>query len=430
MRATLEGGRSDRLLRLFDYLLAKSLAHETPSEQQIATEAFFTDSRTETGQDANVRVYVHRLRKALEAVAAASTEPALHIPVGEYRICLTDPAAEGSPYATEIATASRSSPAAGHHGRRRGALIAVALAVVLAVAALGWWSLGRSTPPLAQTLAWQALDQSDRPLIVVVGDYYLFARLGGTPARSDTAPQLVWDKGVPTREDLTILQMLDPAEAHKVVDYNQQFVTSGTIEALSVLRSALATVPSLRRKSARLVAASQLTPEMLKSSDIIYIGQFSGLPVLLRDPLSQASRFRIEPGFDGLTDSMDAKQYKSDGMVLTDERIPRRDFAYLASIPGPASNRLLVIAGIGDAGVKEAAQLVGAVAPMQRLAMDAERQMKGFEALYRVRTIRNVNVGATPVLDRALRSSGIWDMTGSVQPYRPFDGDTAAKPQP
>lgn len=430
VRVTLEGGRSDRLLRLFDYLLAKSLAGETPSEQQIATDAFFADSRTETGQDANVRVYVHRLRKALEAAAAGSNAPALHIPVGEYRIYLIDPADADAAAPRKIESAPSPAAPARHRGRRTTALIAAALAAVLAAVILGWWSLGQSTPPLARTLAWQALDESRRPLVVVVGDYYLYAKLDGAPVAAGTAPQLVWDKDVPAREDLTIVQMLDPAQAHTVVDYNQQFVTSGTIEALSALRTTLAALPSLGRKSAKLVAASQLTPEMLKSSDIIFVGQFSGLPALLREPLSQASGFRIEPGFDGLTDLKNAKQYRSDGMVLTDERISRRDFAYLAGIPGPAGNRLLVIAGIGDAGVKEAAQLVGTVQPMQGLAIDSARQTKGFEALYRVRTIKTVNVGATPVLDRPLRSTGIWDMTGNVQPYRPFDDSTAIKPQP
>jgi len=40
VRSVLEGNRSDKLLRLFDYLLEKSLCGETPSEQQIADEAF------------------------------------------------------------------------------------------------------------------------------------------------------------------------------------------------------------------------------------------------------------------------------------------------------------------------------------------------------------------------------------------------------
>lgn len=415
VRGALEGSRSDRLLRLFDYLLTKTMAGETPSEQTIASEAFADENFLDTGQDANVRVYVHRLRKALDSAFAEISGPRLYIPVGEYRICLSDEddgEVTGQPQ-PESGVTVRGGP----RYRRMAAMVAAALVCVIA----GWWWLNRSTPPLAQTQVWQAFDQSERPLVVVVGDYYLFAQLdspGGTP---DAGPQLVWDKEVPTREDLTILQMLDPAHAHSIVDYNQQFVSGGSIQALSAVRADINQLPSLRRRSTRLVAASQLTPEMLKASDIIYVGQFNGMPPLLKDPLGQASGFRIESGFEGLTDAASSKRYQSDGMVLTDERIARRDYAYLASVPGPADNRLLVIAGIGDAGLKEAAQLVGNLDQLERLAANPAKLRSGFEALYRVRTIEHVNVGATPVLDRPLKSGEIWDSSGNVAPYRPFD---------
>jgi hypothetical protein len=416
-RAALEGGRSDRLLRLFNHLLDRTLAGESPSEQEIAQKAFGDDGFTGNGQDANVRVYVYRLRKALDAAFAGTAGPKLHIPLGEYRIRLVgDEMGDGWDAAgTGVEAPGRAV------SRRRYLRIAALIAAALAIALLGWSWPGRTPPPLAQTLAWESLYQNDRPLIIVVGDYYLFAKLDTLAKAPGAPPQLVWDKAVPTREDLTILQILSPATADTVVDYNQQFVSGGTIEALSDIRADFSRLPGLRRRALKLVAASQLTPEMLKSSDIIYIGQFSGMSALLRDPLAQASAFRINPGFDGLTDKSSATRYQSDGMVLTDERIARRDFAYLASLPGPSGNRLLVIAGLGDAGVKEAAQMAGDLQQMTRLTLDPGLRRNGFEALYRVRTIKEVNVGATLIVNRPLRSGGIWDNAGNVPAYHPID---------
>lgn len=423
-RAALEASRSDRLLRLFDYLLSKSLMGEAPSEQQIAADVFSAEDALTGGQDPNVRVYVHRLRKVLETVFANATGPKLHIPVGEYRVRLIERSDAGA----QSVALPRVPVDVAARRRRLGIVILSGVAILL-VLLLGWRWVDRAPPALAQTALWQALSESERPLVVIVGDYYLFAKINGASAAPDGEPQLVWDKSVPTREDLTVLQMLDPSQANAVVDYNQQFVSGGTIEALSSLRATLNQLPTLRRKSVKLIPASQLTPEMLKSSDIIYVGQFSGMPALLRDPLEEASGFQIDPGFDGLTDRVSAKRYQSDGMILTDERIGRRDFAYLASSPGPAGNHLLVIASIGEAGLKEAALLSGNLAQMKTLGYDPAKRLSGFEVLYRVRTIKNVNIGATKLFNRALRGSGIWDSSGDVAPYRPFDSRKASAEQ-
>lgn len=427
-RTVLEGNRSDKLLRLFDYLLAKSLAGEAPSELQIASEAFVSDVIADGSREANVRVLVHRLRKLIDTAFVGAAGPRIHIPVGEYRIRLVDDAAAVE--AASAATGSGLLRAIRARVRHPRLWVFALAAIAIAIVGLGLYWSGRDAAPLTRTLLWQSLDSGERPLTIVIGDYYLFAKLDDIGDKTGAAPRLVWDRTVPTREDLTILQMLNPSTAHKFVDFNQQFVTSGTIEALSAIRSTSALIPDLRNRKTRLVASSQLTPEMLKSSDIIYVGLFSGMNVLLRDPLSQASGFRIDAGLDGLTDTASANRYQTDGMVLTDERIARRDFAYLASVPGPAGNQILVIAGIGDAGLKEAAELAGNPELLQAIRPNRAKRDYGFEALFRVRTIKNVNVGATLVLDRPLRSKGIWDNSGNVPAYRPIDGGAAPKATP
>ncbi|MEO5708175.1 MAG: helix-turn-helix domain-containing protein [Alteraurantiacibacter sp.] len=420
-RSALRGSRSDRLMVLFDYLLASSLSGNAVSEQEIAENVFGDDVAGRPGHDANIRVYVHRLRKILETVFADSTIPGLYIPVGEYRLVPVGGAAEAPTQEPQVQH-FRGTPYLS--GGRLAGLVVLALGGATAI-----WLWLAQPPPLANTIIWQPFERSERPRLVVVGDYYLFARLNPSTEQG-AAPELVWDETVPTREDLTILQMLDPGQAHTVVDYNQQFVTGGTIEALGIVRQGLAQLSATQRQPTRLVAASQLTPEMLKAHDIIYVGLLGGMSPLLHDPLAQASGFRIDPGFGGLTDIANSRQYNADNMVLTDERISRRDYAYVASVPGPDGNRLLIIAGLGDAGLKEAAQMIVDAQQMTRLGRDPARSRTGFEALFRVRTIGSVNVSGTLVLDRPLRSTPIWDDSGHVRPYRPLGAAVTASPQP
>ncbi len=426
-RAALENNRSDRLLRLFDFLLDQTMAGQSPSEQQIAGEVFDRDGVGGSGRDANVRVYVHRLRKILAAAFADSEGDRLQIPVGEYRLQLLgdDPPPEASALGEPKPTARR--------WRLRPRPVARVAACLLLVGAIGvgaWLHSGEQNE-LEQTLAWNAIGTGERPVTVVIGDYYLFAKTGdGGPSAARRGPRLVWDRTVPTREDLTVYQILNPEAAPTVLDYNQQFVSSGTITALSDLRSALAQLPSLQGRRVRLIASSQLTPEVLTASNLIYIGLFSGMNVLLRDPLLQASGFKADMEQDGLIDGASGTRYDGDGMILADERIARRDYGYLASLPGPAGNRILVIAGLGDAALKEVAELAGDPVVLQSIGSDRVRQEQGFEALFRVRTVRNVNVGANLVVNRPLKTAGIWDDSSQVPVYRPVSVEKPAQQMP
>jgi hypothetical protein len=54
-----------RLRQLFDYLVEQTVAGESPKELVIAMDVFGKDAAFNVGEDALVRVYMHKLRKAL-----------------------------------------------------------------------------------------------------------------------------------------------------------------------------------------------------------------------------------------------------------------------------------------------------------------------------------------------------------------------------
>lgn len=417
VRPGLEGNRSDRLLRLFDFLLKRSVEGMPPTEQQIANEVFSTGRTNAPRGDANVRVYVHRLRKVLKELSEDLDGDRVELPVGSYLLRL---AARDS----VVVAAPGEKPGKG--GVRGKLLIRLAAALaLLGVAGLAGWYLLRPADEtrLAEAMPWVAISGSSRPITVVLGEYYFYESLpdDGTPdAGGKSAGKLVWDRRVPTREDLIIYQMLNPEKADRVVDTNQHYVSSGTVAAAFAVRTALRRDAVFRQREVRLVTASQLSPELLKTTDLIYVGQLSGVSPILRDALVQASPFRLDEDLVSVTDMATGKHYRSDGVELRDEQISRRDYGYIARIPGPAGNNLIVIAALRDPGLKEMADLVVDGARLVPLRSQVARSAQGFEALYQVRTLGSVNLGATAVLQRPIRTQGIWDRSATTPEYRPI----------
>src|ERR1700750_299359 len=100
-------GRSPLMHRLFDFLLACSIAGKAPKEIEVAVDAFGKGAEFDVSQDAMVRVYIHKLRRKLEEFYAGpgAAEPVrLSIPKGEYRFVIeAATAAEPPPEDTELA---------------------------------------------------------------------------------------------------------------------------------------------------------------------------------------------------------------------------------------------------------------------------------------------------------------------------------------
>ena len=88
-RASGSLGKPGSLSRLFDFLLARTLAGDAPKEIEIALEVFGKSPTFDVSQDAVVRVYVHKLRRRLDEFhtkTGGASRGRLTIPKGEYRL--------------------------------------------------------------------------------------------------------------------------------------------------------------------------------------------------------------------------------------------------------------------------------------------------------------------------------------------------------
>jgi len=389
-------GRSEGLNRLFDYLVATAGSGARPKEFEVAAAVFGRDSSFDGAQDASVRVAVHRLRRKLEEFYAGPGRDdavRLTIPKGEYRM-----AAEARPQAEAAA-------ATPPRGWRKSAAIGVALLVALNLAA---WALFWGTHGTERTLArvqasapWAALLKTGAPTLLVVGDYYIFGEIDEQAGIN----RLVREYGINSREDLDAWLMDNPRAMGSYRDLDLYYLPVGAAWALRSI------VPIVTRGDAggdnlHVVMASDLTPEMLKRNNIVYLGYLSGLGVL-RAPVFAGSRFSIGETYDELNDSRTHKSYVSQEGGPSQGDATRRDYGYVTAFKGPSGNRIVVVAGDRDTGLMQAAEALSS--PDALRALDkAANGADSFEALYEAQGIGRASLGGRLILAAPRSAANPW----------------------
>lgn len=401
LRAADALGRSQVLGRLFDFLLQRSMAGAAPKEIEIAQAVFGRSAVGEAGEDASVRVAIHRLRRKLEdfyAGPGAGDEVRLTIPRGEYRIVAAPPSLEGG--AAPRRPLRRSWPV------RRFVMVAAAILMGLNLAlwAAWWWTHASSGDSLAAARAdqpWSALVGDQRPVIVVLGDYYIFGEID----EAKGVNRLVREYEINSPEDLANYVMAHPEAANHYVDLDLNYLPVGAAYALRDIMPLLA--PDAKsRDHVHVMMASDLTPDMLKHADIVYVGYLSGLGVL-RDPVFAGSRFQVGETYDELIDGVGQKRYISEEGGPDQPAQMDRDYGYFSTFQGPEGNHVVIVAGTRDIALMQTAEAVTSPGLLKTMARQAGGAA-AYEALYEVEGIRRSNLGGRLVLASPLHTDRIW----------------------
>ncbi len=399
VREFIKSNRSSTLLILFDFLLEQSLLGRRPKEIEIA-EVVFQETIEGTGaQGSRVRVGVHRLRKKLELYYEDKPGPRIVIPQGEYTLLLV-PAESAS----DIAMPEVGADTQLRSGRKASMWIA-ALALVLGniVVAGIYFSdrLGFGYQSVRSTL-WRGFEQG-QPTTIVTGDYFMFL----SKDDSGKFDELTQDLSINNPDDFYERISIDPTFDHKLMDGNSHTVSSESLEAVSALW------PVIRPFHANPVSASQLDAGTMKSSNIIYVGAIDGLTPLIGSPLFQASQFRCAETCYELVDKTNGKRFLSASpYLLADQIIPRRDYGYIASFPGPSGKQILVLSGTGEAGVMQMVNLAtNDPVRLRELGQRIGGKFGSFEALYQVRTMFSQSYQSTLLSAHPIDMSKVWDKT-------------------
>ena len=142
--------------------------------------------------------------------------------------------------------------------------------------------------------------------------------------------------------------------------------------------------------------ASELTPQMLKSSNVIYIGYLSGMG-MLSDLVFSGSRFDVGESFDVLIDRASGKHYISQAALPVPGEQTYHDFGYFATFAGPSGNQIMIIAGTRDVAVMHTAESITHPDSLQQLTARSGN-VRSFDALYDVFAMDGTNLNGTLLL--------------------------------
>jgi hypothetical protein len=403
-------GRSRSYARLLEFLVECTRGGRTPKELEIAIEVFGKGADFDPSQDSLVRVYAHNLRQKLEqyyAAAGRAADGRLVLARGEYRVAFVGPDAAPAEVAQALegAPAPVAAPLARPGNRARQAAIAAAL---LALGGVLGWAVGvnRADPQtaaeaVARSPLWAQFTDDGLPILVVVGDYYIFGELDAY----GEVTRLVREFAVNSSRDLDELLMYQPELLERYMDLDLTYLPRGSAFALlDVLKVLYA-----GGKSLRIVSMSELNVADLKSNHVVYVGYLSALDKL-EDFVFASSGLAIGDTYDELRNATTGELYASEaGLPGIDRNY--RDYSFISSFPGPGGNQFMIVAGTRDTGLMQSAHALtdpGFVRVVEQALPEPRAQSLAFEQLYEVTGFDRTNLDAMLVHKAPLNYQEIW----------------------
>lgn len=405
-------GRSNLIQRLFDFFVECSATGKIPKEIEVALDVFGKRADFDVAQDAMVRVYIHKLRRKLDEYYSGpgmQDSGRLVIPKGEYRFIYQERIEPEAPEASAAASDEESEAALELAMQRPQrvwlpwllGVVALLLIVNLLVLALrpgdtpGNDALraARSNPIWAQLL------DDNLPIYIVVGDYYIFGELD---ENSMDVSRLVREYNINSATDLEQYLKNHPELAARYMDLSLQYLPTSAAFALRNLMPLLE--PNAKSNhQVQVILASDLTPSMVKSAHIVYVGLLSGMGIL-KEMVFANSRFAIGDSYDELIDLDTKKHYFSQGGMVEDTHNSYRDFGFFYSRTGEEGNELIVLAGTRDVALMHTAEIVTAANSLTALDKTAGTT-QNFEALFQVEALDRTNIDGHLVSTHRLKSA-------------------------
>jgi hypothetical protein len=333
--------KSEASRKLLCYLIERTLREETPKETEIAIDVFGRNESFNGAEDSLVRVAVRTLRRRLsDYYAGPGRDDRLQfaLPKGGYRLTFVSPEAT----ATDAdAAPAEAAPAVAPPGARRRFVNpwVVAAAALLAGSLLlnAYLWPNRGAPRAADTKTavaasplWSGIVGSDRPIMLVLGDLFMFTQLDPGTGRV----QMVRDTTINSSEELRAFLAKNPPMAQ---DRGQRYMSviqkSTALGMASVLQ--LVSHPG-RRVEVRI--GDEVQKEDLQRFDIVYIGPLSRLGAL-EGHYQLRSRFRFAPDTLAIRDIVSHRDYPPEGPVTEQHK----EYAIAARFTGPAGNRMVIL---------------------------------------------------------------------------------------
>jgi hypothetical protein len=266
-------------------------------------------------------------------------------------------------------------------------------AALAGAAVVGRISAGPGDAPPVNAF-WQPFLESDRPIVVVVGDYYMFGEIYPVePERS----RLIRDFRIDSPSDLAAMQEVEPERYGNAEDVGLSYLP------LSIAVALRDVVPVLARqgKSVRIIAASELDADTAREANIVYLGLISGMG-LLEDVTFARSGFAVGESYDEVIDRAARRTYTSEEARSRTSPVVYRDYGYLARFEAPGGTLVAVVAGARDTALRGLAP-ISTEADLPDQLEDLAEDDGPFEALFQVTGQQGADLSERLLVARARR---------------------------
>lgn len=413
--------KSEASQKLLRYLAERSLRDETPKETEIAIDVFGRDASFNSAEESLVRVAVRALRRRLhDYYAGPGQRDELHfdIPKGGYRlVCVprelaaaaAEPAPAPQPEGAAAVPAFAAAPTLINSGgaelgrtepprdkRLRTWAVAATALLVLSLAINSWLLLNRSkstvdpaTAKIAQSALWSGIIDSNRPLMLVLGDGFMYTNVDPLTGRV----QLIRDRAINSSEELRVFLAQNPSIATgRGQRYTSMLQKSTAIGMASVLR-----LVSRPGRQIEVRARDDLQVDDLQKYDVVYIGALSRLGPLAGYYELQ-SRYRYDQQSTAIRDTVTGKSFLPEGEIT----VKHTEYALAARFVGPGGNHIVILTpGARNSGmlltVRTLTSPGGLREVEQKLRAFRDPLPESFEALLSVTSFGQTDVAAEVV---------------------------------
>lgn len=429
-------GRSQTYSKLLHFLIDASINKQTPRELDIALGALGKDDSFDVSSDSAVRVAIHQLRKKLSAFYLARPTEAVRgclvIPKGRHSLFVDALMPDLAVSALSDSGAAPRKEAGVEQRLGRGWLVRWAafsprLLVLVSGLLIVNFLLGafklmapslsgsasrvslamQESQQAAKHPLWASVLSDEKPLLLVMGDYYIFGELD---ARGGVA-RMVREFGVNSRADLEEFRFNEFAQSANYRDLDLSYMPEGSAFALAKIAPLL--VQSGKTFTMKMM--SDLTTADIRSNHVVYIGYISALDRLANLAFA-GSGLAVGRSYDELIDVGEARYFTSDA-GLPAEGQPFRDYGFFSSFSASHDSRVILVAGMRDAGLMHTAQALSESASLVELqnAFDGQNELAeegvenwAGEALYEVYGVDRMNFDARLVYRAQLETESVW----------------------
>ncbi len=401
-------GRSRHYASLLEYLVQCAIQNKTPKEIELAVDALNRGTDFDVSSDSTVRVYVHQLRKKLDAYYEQHEQDArqrIVIPKGKYSLAVVTiprPLLEQHQLQHEFQQPRRFPQWFTLTNGLIAILVVLLAANLVFMTGVRGPALETAVQRAAKHPIWSTVLTDDKPILLVMGDYYIFGELNAT----GNVARMVREFNVNSPTDLEELRFTDIERTENYLDLDLSYMPEGSAYALARI------VPILQEsgKPVNITMMSDLTTAEIHSNHIVYVGYISALD-RLQDMTFAGSGLQIGRSFDELFNVRTAEYYTSDA-GLPEQGQPFRDYGMFATFPSSNETQVVLVTGMRDAGLMHTAQALSDATSLDKLiysiAGDQDEALSGFEALFEVFGIDRMNFDANLVYVDLLNTGRIW----------------------